>query len=199
MTLAASPLSEVLLFYMLAVIAGGSAIAVVVSRNIVRMAVALMFTLVGVAGIFFLLNAEFLAAVQLVVYVGGTLILIVFGVMLTSSSPFAQFSATRAEIAAAITLAVVLLATVILAIPTAVRRAGSHREPSTVKPLPDDVARGQFDWRVPVAVRIGQRALAGGHDRGGLPGKGQEVVPADHLFAASRDTLRMIAVAVAGL
>ncbi|QOV92345.1 NADH-quinone oxidoreductase subunit J [Humisphaera borealis] len=102
---------------MLAVIAGGSAIAVVVSRNIVRMAVALMFTLVGVAGIFFLLNAEFLAAVQLVVYVGGTLILIVFGVMLTSSSPFAQFSATRAEIAAAITLAVVLLATVILAIP----------------------------------------------------------------------------------
>jgi len=113
----ASPLSEVLLFYLMAAVTAGSAIAVVVSRNIVRMAVALLFALVGVAGLFFLLQAEFLAAVQLVVYVGGTLILIVFGVMLTSSSPFAKFTPTRGESALAIVLAVVLLATVILAIP----------------------------------------------------------------------------------
>src|SRR5215218_747720 len=79
------------LFYLFAIMAGGSAIAVVVTRNIVRTAVALLFTLAGVAGLYFLLNAEFLAAVQLVVYAGGTLILIVFGVMLTTKSPFSRF------------------------------------------------------------------------------------------------------------
>ena len=67
------------LFYIFAVMAGGAALMVVLSKNIVRMAVALLFTLAGVAGLYFLLNAEFLAAVQLVVYAGGTLILIVNG------------------------------------------------------------------------------------------------------------------------
>ena len=55
--------------------------------SIVRAATRLLFTLAGMAGFYFLLHAEFLAAVQLVVYVGGTLILIIFGVMLTSKSP----------------------------------------------------------------------------------------------------------------
>lgn len=114
---AASPPAEVVLFYMLAAMTAGSAIAIVISRNIVRTAVALLFTLIGVAGLFFLLNAEFLAAVQLVVYVGGTLILIVFGVMLTSTSPFARFNPSRGEIVMAVVLGVVLLTTVILAIP----------------------------------------------------------------------------------
>lgn len=113
----ASPLSEVILFYALAAMTAGSAIAVVVSRNIVRTAVALLFALLGVAGLFFLLNAEFLAAVQLVVYVGGTLILIVFGVMLTSTSPFARFNPTRGQVVLAIALGIVLVTTVVLAIP----------------------------------------------------------------------------------
>src|SRR6478736_6702437 len=73
------------LFYLFALMAGGSAVAVVVSRNVVRMAVALLFTLAGVAGLYFLLNAEFLAAVQLVVYAGGTLILIIFAVVLLTA------------------------------------------------------------------------------------------------------------------
>src|SRR3954467_136695 len=79
------------LFYIFALMSGAAAIGVVLSRNIVRTAVCLLFTLVGVAGLYFLLNAEFLAAVQLVVYAGGTLILIIFGVMLTSKSPFSRF------------------------------------------------------------------------------------------------------------
>ena len=78
--------------------AGGSASYVVVSRDIVRTAVGLLFTLTGVAGLYFLLDAEFLAAVQLVIYVGGTLILIIFGVMLTSKSPFSRFEPKRGEV-----------------------------------------------------------------------------------------------------
>src|SRR3954451_17534426 len=79
------------LFYLFALMSAGSAVCVVASRNVVRMAVALLFTLAGVAGLYFLLSAEFLAAVQLVVYAGGTLILIIFGVMLTTKSPFSRF------------------------------------------------------------------------------------------------------------
>ncbi|HSV14822.1 MAG TPA: NADH-quinone oxidoreductase subunit J [Tepidisphaeraceae bacterium] len=104
------------LFYLFALMAGGSAIGVVISRNIVRTAVFLLFTLTGVAGLYFLLNAEFLAAVQLVVYAGGTLILIVFGVMLTSKSPFSRFEPKLVEVIVALSIAVILLTALIMAI-----------------------------------------------------------------------------------
>ena len=58
--------------------------AVVVSSNIVRMAFYLVVSLGAVAGLFFLAGADFLGAMQLMVYVGGTLVLLVFGVMLTA-------------------------------------------------------------------------------------------------------------------
>ncbi len=97
------------LFWVCALAAGGSALGVVISRNIVRTAVCLMFTLLSVAGLYLLLAAEFLAAVQLVVYAGGTLILIIFGVMLTSKSPFVRLTAKPAEVAGAVAIALVLM------------------------------------------------------------------------------------------
>jgi len=97
------------LFYLFAIMSGASAIGVAISRNIVRTAVCLLFTLVGVAGLYFLLHAEFLAAVQLVVYAGGTLILIIFGVMLTSKSPFSRFEPKLAEVIIAVSIASILL------------------------------------------------------------------------------------------
>jgi NADH-quinone oxidoreductase subunit J len=104
------------LFYLFAAMAGLSAVGLVVSRNIVRSAVCLLFTLTGVAGLYFLLGAEFLAAVQLVVYAGGTLILIIFGVMLTSKSPFSRFEPKLVEVVLATVLASVLLIALVLAI-----------------------------------------------------------------------------------
>lgn len=65
-----------------------TAVAVVVTGNIVRMACFLVASLSAVAGLFFLAGADFLGAVQLMVYVGGTLVLLVFGVMLTARGPF---------------------------------------------------------------------------------------------------------------
>jgi NADH-quinone oxidoreductase subunit J len=104
------------LFYLFALMAGCSALGVLISRNIVRMAVFLLFTLAGVAGLYFLLDAEFLAAVQLVIYAGGTLILIVFGVMLTSKSPFSRFGPKRGEVIVAVLIGVVLLTALVMAI-----------------------------------------------------------------------------------
>jgi NADH-quinone oxidoreductase subunit J len=86
-----------ILFYVLAAITGACAIAVVVSQNIVRAAVWLLFALCGVAGIYFLLGAHFVGATQLLVYVGGTLVLVVFGVMLTAQGPFVNMRIGAAE------------------------------------------------------------------------------------------------------
>jgi NADH-quinone oxidoreductase subunit J len=79
---------EAVLFAVIASAVGLSALAVVFSRNIVRSAVWLLFTLVGVSLLYFLIGAEFVGATQLIVYVGGTMVLVVFGVMLTAQQQF---------------------------------------------------------------------------------------------------------------
>lgn len=72
-----------LLFYFFSLIIIGSTLIVVFSKNIVHSAFSLLFTFFGVAAIYVLLNADFLAVVQLIVYIGGIMVLIIFGVMLT--------------------------------------------------------------------------------------------------------------------
>jgi NADH-quinone oxidoreductase subunit J len=76
--------SEAVAFYLIAAVVGACAIGCAVTRSIVRMAMLLFGTLTGVALLYFLMAASFLGVIQLVVYAGGTLIVIVFGVMLTS-------------------------------------------------------------------------------------------------------------------
>ena len=75
-------------FLLFAMVACAFAVAVVITGNIVRMACYLVVSLGAVAGLFFLAGADFLGAVQLMVYVGGTMVLLVFGVMLTARGPF---------------------------------------------------------------------------------------------------------------
>jgi NADH-quinone oxidoreductase subunit J len=102
------------LFWLLAVMTGAGAIGVLLTQNIVRSATWLLFTLAGVAGIFFLLGADFVGATQLLVYVGGTLVLVVFGVMLTAQGPFITMKTGAGDWA--IALAVGLLFFGVLAI-----------------------------------------------------------------------------------
>ncbi len=72
------------LFYCFAVITVVSAAVVVFSRNIIYSAFSLLFTFFGVAGIYVLLSADFIAVAQILIYVGGILVLLLFGVMLTN-------------------------------------------------------------------------------------------------------------------
>ena len=74
-----------IIFYIFAIITVVSAGVVVFSRNIIYSAFSLLFTFSGVAGIYVLLNADFIAVTQLLIYVGGILILLIFGVMLTTN------------------------------------------------------------------------------------------------------------------
>lgn len=73
-----------IIFYLFAAITIVSGIFVVNSKNIVHAAFSMLLTFFGVAGIYVLLGADFLAVVQIIVYVGGILILLLFGVMLTN-------------------------------------------------------------------------------------------------------------------
>src|SRR6266849_2460563 len=85
------------LFWAIAGMTGVCAVGVVVTQNIVRSATWLLFALGGTSGIFFLLGADFVGATQLLVYVGGTLVLVIFGVMLTAQGPFITMKTSAAE------------------------------------------------------------------------------------------------------
>ncbi len=80
-------------FALFALVACVFALVVLFSNNIVRMAFALVLSLGAVAGLFFLAGAEFVGAMQLMIYVGGTMVLLVFGVMLTAQSRFVRLKA----------------------------------------------------------------------------------------------------------
>ncbi len=75
--------AETILFYAFAGLAVGSALSVALSRNMVRSAFGLLAALFAVAGLYALSGADFLAGIQLLIYVGGILVLILFAVMLT--------------------------------------------------------------------------------------------------------------------
>jgi NADH:ubiquinone oxidoreductase subunit 6 (subunit J) len=88
---------EMFLFWLFAFITCGAAILVVASQNVVRMAFWLVISLGSVSALFFLLHADFLGAAQLLIYVGGTVVVLVFGVMLTASGPYLKIQTSAGE------------------------------------------------------------------------------------------------------
>src|ERR1700722_11027824 len=99
---------QLIVFGLIAGLTGLCALATVITQNIVRSATWLLFTLAGTSGIFFLLGADIVAAIQLLVYVGGTLVLVVFGVMLTAQGPFINMKTSGAEWAISIVAGILL-------------------------------------------------------------------------------------------
>jgi NADH-quinone oxidoreductase subunit J len=97
-------------FYLFALVSCGFALMVVLSANIVRMAFYLTISLGATSGLFFLAGADFVAAMQLMIYVGGTLVLLVFGVMLTAQGPFVSMRTSGGDWMLAALLAGSLLA-----------------------------------------------------------------------------------------
>ena len=104
---------ESFFFLLFALVACVFAVAVVVTGNVVRMAFYLILSLGATAGLFFLAGADFVAAMQLMIYVGGTLVLLIFGVMLTAQSPFISLKTHSGEWVLAALLGSALLAVLI--------------------------------------------------------------------------------------
>lgn len=84
-------------FLVFALVTCLAAVAVVFTVNVVRMAVYLIVSLLGASGLFFLAGADFVGAMQLMIYVGGTLVLLIFGVMLTAQGPFVSMKTKGGE------------------------------------------------------------------------------------------------------
>jgi len=85
---------KTVLFYIISIFSLLCAIFVVTTRNLFRGAMALIGVLAGVAGMYLLMNAQFLSAIQVVVYIGGIVVLIVYVVMLVSDVTQKGFPAT---------------------------------------------------------------------------------------------------------
>src|SRR5580698_9508558 len=78
--------ASAVVFYILSLSILASALLAVTSRKIFRSAIWLLFSLTSIAGLYFWLQMEFIAAVQIVVYVGGIVVLIIFSIFLTQQS-----------------------------------------------------------------------------------------------------------------
>ena len=78
--------ASVIIFYILSALILGAGILAVSTRKIFRSAIYLLGSLIGISGLYFWLEVEFIAAVQIVVYVGGIVVLIIFSIFLTQSS-----------------------------------------------------------------------------------------------------------------
>lgn len=96
-------------FYLFSAVACVFAFGVLLSSNIVRMAFYLVLSLGATAGLFFLAGADFVGAMQLLIYVGGTLVLLIFGVMLTSQERFIEMKTSSGEWVVAFLLGGMLL------------------------------------------------------------------------------------------
>jgi len=83
------------LFILLAVMTLGGGLGVVLTRNVVHAALALLLSLVAVAGVYLVLYAEFLALVQVLIYGGAIIIVLLFAIMLTRGSEYPRISDNR--------------------------------------------------------------------------------------------------------
>jgi NADH-quinone oxidoreductase subunit J len=75
-----------IIFYVIAAFTLGTGLLAVTTRKIFRSAIWLLFSLVGIAAMYFWMQVEFIAAVQIIVYVGGIVVLIIFSIFLTQQS-----------------------------------------------------------------------------------------------------------------
>ena len=126
------------IFWLFAVVTVGSAAVVVLARSLIYSAFALLFTFFGVAGLYVLLGADFLAATQLLVYVGGILVLLLFGVMLTHKLYDLDLKSEVTQFGAGLFVALGLF---VLLAATAARTEWMTASPRTPAPTTETIGR----------------------------------------------------------
>ena len=104
---------ETIAFWALAVVLVCSALAVVLSTNLFHAVLWLALALTGTAGIFLLLNAEFLAAVQLLLYAGGIITVVVFAIVVTERLVGERISQTNRRVGGAAVVSIAMLVAIV--------------------------------------------------------------------------------------
>ena len=125
---------DVFAFWAFAVVLVGAALAVVLSKNLFHSVLWLALALTGTAGIFLLLNAEFIAAVQLLLYAGGIITVVVFAIVVTERLIGERLSQTNRGVFSGAVVAVALL---VIIVNTLMQR----ELPSTPLPQLSDITR----------------------------------------------------------
>jgi len=125
-------------FLVFAAITVVSAAVCVLARSLIYSAFALLFTFFGVAGLYLLLGADFLAATQLLIYVGGILVLLLFGVMLTHKIYDLDLKSEVTQFGAGLFCAAGVLGVLAVTILRAPWRVGAGRPPA---PTTADIGR----------------------------------------------------------
>ncbi len=159
-------------FYGLAALTVGGAVVVAFSRNIVRSAFSLLATLVGAAGLYGFLSAELMVVVQVMVYVGGVLVVILFAVMLTSKISDVKVSNPSMGVGAGLLILVAVAGGVGFVAHGLFAGTPSTEEPVTVAAIGEAlVGRYLLPFEVAavvlLAVLIGAVSIARGHRRDG--------------------------------
>ncbi|HEX9290897.1 MAG TPA: NADH-quinone oxidoreductase subunit J [Anaeromyxobacteraceae bacterium] len=135
------------LFYAFAGLTVAGAGAVAFSRNILYSAIGLLFALMGAGSLYVLLSADFLAVTQLLVYIGGVLVLILFAVMLTNRITEVNISNASLGVAGAVAL---LVATVPVLVFIAVATPWAAHAAPALAPTTRDIGNGFLTrWLLP--------------------------------------------------
>jgi NADH:ubiquinone oxidoreductase subunit 6 (subunit J) len=127
-------MTEQITFAALSVILVGSALAVVLSKNLFHAVLWLALALTGTAGIFLLLDAEFLAAVQLLLYAGGIITIVVFAIVVTERLIGERLTQTNMRIGGAALVSALFLAFIVVVL-------GRHALPVARPEMPGDLTR----------------------------------------------------------
>jgi len=147
----------------------GFALGVLLAKNIVRMAFYLVLSLSSTAGLFFLAGADFVGAMQLMIYVGGTLVLLIFGVMLTSQERFVEMRTSSGEWVIAFFIGIMLLFTLGKAAFGVAAWGGLEREVAEAVPAEKTVtplAMGLLGARVDKLPRPGAAPISADRQEG---------------------------------
>ena len=127
-------MTEQITFAGLSIVLVGSALAVVLSKNLFHAVLWLALALTGTAGVFLLLDAEFLAAVQLLLYAGGIITIVVFAIVVTERLVGERLSQTNRGVVSGALVAIALLVVIVNTL--------MQRElPSTPLPQLSDITR----------------------------------------------------------
>ncbi|HXD18206.1 MAG TPA: NADH-quinone oxidoreductase subunit J, partial [Vicinamibacterales bacterium] len=127
-------MSEQIAFAVLAFTLVGSALAVVLSKNLFHAVLWLALALTGTAGVFLLLDAEFLAAVQLLLYAGGIITIVVFAIVVTERLIGERLTQTNMRIGGGALLSAVLFGFILMVL-------ARHPLPATRPEMPGDLTR----------------------------------------------------------
>ena len=127
-------MTEQITFAALSVVLVGSALAVVLSKNLFHAVLWLALALTGTAGVFLLLDAEFLAAVQLLLYAGGIITIVVFAIVVTERLIGERLTQTNMRMGGAALVSVVFLGFIVVVL-------GRHAFPAFRPEMPGDLTR----------------------------------------------------------